>query len=66
MIAIRLGDGKDYTAPVEKVYATLQRWHARENPSGKKRRRLFTSSEEYRKYKGNIQKNFNPDDQLRT
>jgi hypothetical protein len=26
-----------YSAPIEKVYATLQRWHAKEHPSGKKR-----------------------------
>ncbi len=44
--AISMG-GKQYTAPVEKVYATLQRWQAKEHPSGKKRRKqLFSSSEE--------------------
>jgi hypothetical protein len=37
MIAISLGVGKVYTAPIEKVYATLQRWHAKEHPSGRKR-----------------------------
>jgi hypothetical protein len=26
-----------YSAPIEKVYATLQRWHAKEHPTGKKR-----------------------------
>jgi hypothetical protein len=35
--AISLGGGQQYTAPIEKVYATLQRWHAKEHPSGRKR-----------------------------
>ena len=40
-------NGRRYTAPIDKVYATLQRWHAKEHPSGKKRRKqLFSSSEE--------------------
>jgi hypothetical protein len=26
-----------YSAPIEKVYATLQRWHTKEHPIGKKR-----------------------------
>jgi hypothetical protein len=34
--AISLGGGQQYTAPIEKVYATLQRWHAKEHPSGRK------------------------------
>ena len=47
MIAISLGVGQQYTAPIEKVHATLARWHAKEHPSGKKRRKqLFSSSEE--------------------
>ena len=37
MIAISLGVGKVYTAPIEFVYAALARKHARENPTGKKR-----------------------------
>jgi hypothetical protein len=49
--AIHLGGGKQYTAPIEKVYATLQRWHAKEHPTGKTRRRLFTSSEEMRRHR---------------
>jgi hypothetical protein len=43
-----------YSASVEKVHAALARIHAKEhpNPSGKRRRRrLFTSSEELRKYR---------------
>jgi hypothetical protein len=40
-----------YSASVEFVHATLARKHARENPSGKKRRRFFTSSEEMRKFR---------------
>ena len=51
MIAISLGVGKVYTAPVEKVHATLARWHAKQHPIGKRRRRLFTSSEQMRKYR---------------
>jgi hypothetical protein len=46
--------GKDtmtYSASVEKVHATLARWHAKEHPTGKRRRRLFTSSEQMRKYR---------------
>ena len=55
MLSIRLiptRTGKEpmtYSAPIEFVHAALARKHARENPSGKKRRRLFTSSEEYPK-----------------
>ena len=39
-----------YSAPIEKVYATLQRWHVKEHPTGRKRgRKLFgISEEEYR------------------
>ena len=39
-----------YSASVEKVYATLQRWYGEERPSGRKRdRKLFgISEEEYR------------------
>jgi hypothetical protein len=46
--------GKDtmtYSASVEKVHATLARWHAKEHPTGKRRRRLLTSSEEMRRYR---------------
>jgi hypothetical protein len=41
-------DRKEYSAPIEKVHQTLARWHAKENPTGKKRRKLFKSSEEMR------------------
>ena len=44
-------NGRAYTAPIDKIYATLQRWHAKEHPTGKRRRRLFTSSEQMRKYR---------------
>ena len=48
--AIRLGGGKHYTAPIEKVYATLARWHAKEYSTRRKRRKFFTNSEQIRKY----------------
>jgi hypothetical protein len=51
LLTISMNGGQQYSAPIEKVYATLQRWHAKANPTGKKRRRLFNDSEEYRKYK---------------
>ena len=41
LVSIYLVTGKDtmtYSAPVEFVHAALARKHARENPSGKKRR----------------------------
>lgn len=38
------GGGKIYHAPIGKVHATLARWHAKANPTGK-RRRKFSSSE---------------------
>jgi len=45
VLTISLGaDSKGYSAPIEKIHATLARWHAREHPTGKRRRRLFTST----------------------
>ena len=35
-----------YSASVEKVYATLQRWHAKQQPGRKRDRKLFGISEE--------------------
>lgn len=49
LVTVALGDGKRYSAPIEKVHKALARWHAKEHPSGKKRRKLFTSSEEMRR-----------------
>ena len=45
--------GKDtmtYSASVEKVHATLARWHAKEHPSGKKRRRFITHSDQLKNF----------------
>jgi hypothetical protein len=50
-LTISLGSGKQYSASIEKVHQALARWHAKEHPTGRKQRRLFTSSEEYRKYR---------------
>jgi hypothetical protein len=48
MITIRTERGIEYTAPLGKVYATVQRWHAREHPTGRKRQipQIFGISEE--------------------
>jgi hypothetical protein len=47
--------GVEYRAPIEKVQATLARWHQKAHPTGKHRQRLLTSSEELHKYrKGEI------------
>jgi hypothetical protein len=47
MLSLSLrGGGKRYTASVEWLHATLARKHQRENPTGRKRRRLLTSSEQ--------------------
>ena len=35
-----------YSAPIEKIHATLARWHSKEHPTGRKRLRLFGISEE--------------------
>jgi hypothetical protein len=57
VLSIRLSNsrtGKEtmaYSASVEKVHATLARWHAKEHPTGKRRRRLLTSSEQLRNYR---------------
>jgi hypothetical protein len=48
-LTIALGGGKQYSASVEKVHATLARWHAKANPNGKRRRRrLLTHSNQLR------------------
>ena len=39
-----------YSATVEWLHTTLARKHQRENPTGRKRRRFFSSSEEMKKY----------------
>ena len=47
MITITTERGIEYTAPLGKVYATVQRWHAKEHPTGRKRdRKLFGASEQ--------------------
>jgi hypothetical protein len=49
-LTIALSGGKTtYTAPIEKVYAAMVRWHQKEHPTGKKRRRLLASSEQLRR-----------------
>jgi hypothetical protein len=48
-LTIVLRGGKTYRAQVEKNHATMARWHAKEHPIGKKRRRLLTSSEQLRR-----------------
>ena len=51
MITISRGcDSKQYSAAIEKIHATLARWHAKEHPTGKRRRRLFTHSDQLKKY----------------
>jgi hypothetical protein len=42
------GNAKEYSAPIEKVHAALSRWHAKEHPTGRKRRRFSRDSEELR------------------
>lgn len=57
VLSIRLRDNRTghdtvtYSATIEKIHHTLARWHAKEHPTGQRRRRLFTSSEEFRKYR---------------
>jgi hypothetical protein len=51
VFVIALGGGSEYRAPIEKIHAAMGRWHAKEHPTGKKRRRLLTSSEEMRRYR---------------
>jgi hypothetical protein len=52
MLTISLGvDHEQYSAPIEKIHQILARWHAKEHPTGKRRRRLFKSSEELRKFR---------------
>jgi hypothetical protein len=48
-LTISLGGGKTYSAPIEKVHAALQRWHAREHPTGRKPRRFLTHSDQMKK-----------------
>ena len=51
MITVSRGcHSKQYSASIEFVHAALARQHARENPTGRKRRKLFTTSEQIRKY----------------
>ena len=49
-ISITLGDGKVYSASIEKIHKAMAAWHAKANPTGKKHRRFFSSSEEMKKY----------------
>jgi hypothetical protein len=47
-LTIAFHGGKEYSAPIEKVHQALARWHAKEHPIGRKRRRFFRDSEELR------------------
>jgi hypothetical protein len=58
MLTIALRGGKTYSASVEKVHKAMAAWHAKEHPTGKKRRRLFTSSQEMKKYRQNHPEEF--------
>ena len=46
LVTIALRDGKRYCVSIEKLHATLARWHAKENPTGKHRRRLLVHSDQ--------------------
>jgi hypothetical protein len=50
-ISIRLGEGVKYSAPIEKIHAAMRRWNAKQNPTGSKRRRFFTSSDQLKNLK---------------
>ena len=50
-LTIALAGGKQYTAPIEWIHAAMARKHQRENPTGKRRRRLLMSNEEMRRYR---------------
>ena len=39
-----------YSAPVGKVHQAMARWHAKEHPSGKKRRRFLTHSDQLKNF----------------
>ena len=66
VLSIRLRDNRTgddtvtYCATIEKIHQTLARWHSKEHPTGKRRRRLFTSSEEFRKYRREHPEEFQP------
>jgi hypothetical protein len=53
MITVGLMEGRRYTAPIERLHKAMASWHAKANPTGKRRRgRLLTSSDQPRKLKG--------------
>ena len=51
MFSISLSNGRKYVASIERIHQTLARWHAKEHPIGKPRRKFLTSSEQLRNRK---------------
>ena len=39
-----------YSAPIGKIHTTLARWHQKEHPTGKKRRRFITHSDQLKNF----------------